>query len=432
MKKIIVLLLALIMVFSVVACDEKKPPVGSSTPNAGGDEQPKDVNIPIVEEGSSKITLVTPEIDGANWAEYARDELRWEFKDITGTTIRTGANTEGEYEILIGDTGREESKTVMESLEDDEFAIKTVGNKIVIAAKNGAFLLQAANYFIENCLTEDYAEVSDSDIVIKKSIDVKENGDAEDPYYILATSGEDMLEADIEVALTLKNDKYIDGVGGADDHYRRQGGCYNGKAYYQALITQDEKLCIIAKKDVKTGEVTYSEPRNLGHANDMTYNSKTNQILVGFGEKVALYDADTLEYQTVKSLSGVGTTGRMGYNETRNQYVFSSFKIYSGTLSNTNKTFPDTKASGHTSQGLAVDDHFIYSLLMKGVGNSKYKCYVAVYDWSGNLLTYMQVKIPNNDEPENISVVDGEIYIAACTPHPTATLYKVTFQAPNA
>jgi hypothetical protein len=80
-----------------------------------------------------------------------------------------------------------------------------------------------------------------------------------------------------------------------------------------------------------------------------------------------------------------------------------------------------------SSQGTACDDTFIYSLLIEGLGGSKYNAYIGVLDWYGNTLAFVNVELPDKIEPENISIVDGKIYIAACSTQPVATLYEISF-----
>ena len=79
-----------------------------------------------------------------------------------------------------------------------------------------------------------------------------------------------------------------------------------------------------------------------------------------------------------------------------------------------------------SAQGSACDDTFIYSLIFNSV-DGVYNCYFSVYDWYGNIIAVVTVDIPGDFEPENISVVDGTLYIAACSTQPIATLYRVDF-----
>ncbi len=57
---------------------------------------------------------------------------------------------EREKEILIGETNRKESIELMEGLGYNDFAIKKIGTKLVIAGGSGVATISAVEYFIEN------------------------------------------------------------------------------------------------------------------------------------------------------------------------------------------------------------------------------------------------------------------------------------------
>ncbi len=56
------------------------------------------------------------------------------------------------YEILVGDTGRAESSLILNEIEGDGFAIRVIGNKIVIVGSNDLQTSTAVQYFINNYL----------------------------------------------------------------------------------------------------------------------------------------------------------------------------------------------------------------------------------------------------------------------------------------
>ena len=223
-------------------------------------------------------------------------------------------------------------------------------------------------------------------------------------------------------AIKADNDKYDKGT---PQIYRTQGGCYTGKNYYQAIISKNEETAVILKKNVETGEIIYSEPRPMEHANDITYNPKTNQIIVtGSGEKLYIYDADTLEY--IKTVNLGYTISAISYNEHDDTYVTLSWEnnyYFDADFKyiKTNKMRKREK----TSQGMCSDENYIYNLYCESIGGGKYKTFVIIHDHNSNLINEVTVSITGNWEPENISIVDGELYIMACTPRPTATLFRV-------
>ena len=214
-----------------------------------------------------------------------------------------------------------------------------------------------------------------------------------------------------------------------------QGGCYNGKYYYQAFVNVMDNGGVVAKVDTVTGEVVaYSTARNIGHANDVTYNSKTNEVLVVYAGVIYVFDADTLEFEreftvNVPDVMHEGITA-MSYNAHNDTYVFynggqwlfyvvdGNFTklISSGEMEPPYKTMPNSGRCA--SQGICSDENYIYSLFYEDVdGNVKtldYKAYVQVRDYEFNLINTFEVTLDKAyHEAESISVVDGKFYVGA-------------------
>ena len=109
----------------------------------------------IIKNGIAIYSIVRGEDSNDNIAGYARDIYNAIF-DATGIAleIKTDYLKRGEvadstsYEILIGDTNRPESKEVKDSLKANEYAVKTVGNKIVIMGWYDATTVKAKDAFI--------------------------------------------------------------------------------------------------------------------------------------------------------------------------------------------------------------------------------------------------------------------------------------------
>ena len=390
------------------------------------DRVPKKVAIPLVANDVAKAKIVMAS-DADRYVWYARDRIQLSVNGITGISLLESGNAD--LEIHIGDTGSAESVALKATLGADEYALKMINNKIIIVASNPVFLYEAAKYFVDNYLKTPNARVGEKEItLLTDDINVKRAGNKASMNYLLTTGNKFTL--DTAAKYTLDNQKY--GATDADPRiYRRQGGCFTGEVYYQVLITENEKLAVVARKNVKTGELIYSEPRDMDHANDATYDPYNNRLIVGNTNTVWIYDGDTLEFIESKTLSH--TTSRVSYSAERHTYIMGSYYFYDDSFTYTNKyvksklstIYGDLKLS---SQGTACDDVFIYSLLIEATGVSgKYNAYLGVLDWYGNTLAFITVNIEQNFEPENVSVVDGKLYIAACSTQPVATIYEVKF-----
>lgn len=437
MKRIIAILLVLAMAFAVAACnDTGKDPAGSNKPsdNGGNNDKEEEVNIVFAENGKAKLYIVVPETltTGAN---QARTLIKQVIKEEIGVTLMSGTMSDCEYEIHLGNTG-DEAAAIIAELKEDEFAIKTVDKKIYIVAYNDLYLYDVAEYFLEYYLEDDkYFEMDEKSLVLKKAINDVDKTETDTLRYFLASGGD--LTASVEEVVKVKNDHYAGESGTVP--YRRQGGCFSGTAVYQSLITSkasNEKYGRIMKKDLKTGETTYSELRtDMGHMNAMTYNFKTDEVLVANGTSILIFDADTLVYKKTVKIS-TGASSGIAYDPIGNRFIAGYFTYYKGDLSAaTGKKFSHTEEIANkistdaynALQGTATDGYFVVSLLAKsGAGpNGGYNCHVAVYDMEGNYLGLIKVTVPNGAEPENVSIIDGVIYVGVATPQPNVTLYKV-------
>ena len=381
---------------------------------------------PLTENGETVTKIVLPADAGRNTL-YARDKIQLAAENLSGVKFAEEGNAD--FEILIGDTGRAESIALKATLGADEYAIKLIGNKIVIVASNEVFLYEAAKLFVDEYMRFPFMSIADGKIVLlTDTIDVRRAGNKASMNYLLTKGNKFTL--DTEAKYTLDNQKY--GATDADPRiHRRQGGCFTGEVYYQVLITQNEKLAVVARKNVKTGDLIYSEPRLMDHANDATYDPYNNRLIVGNTNTVWIYDGDTLEFIESKTLSH--TTSRVSYSAERHTYIMGSYYFYDDSFTYTNKYVKSTLKTIYgdlslSSQGTACDDVFIYSLLIEATGVSgKYNAYLGVLDWYGNTLAFITINIEQGFEPENVSVIDGKLYIAACSTQPVATLYEVKF-----
>ena len=380
--------------------------------------------IPLFSANESTSVIIPSE--ASRLVLYARDKIQLGVEALTQKTLPEGESSP--FEILIGDTGRAESIALKATLSNDEYAIKTVGKKIVIVASSDAFLYEAAKYFCDNYLKAPYLSIDGDEVILfAKDIDVRSVGDKTSIHYNVSLGTH--LNASGAATYTLNNQKY--GATDADPRiYRRQGGCFNGEIYYQALISKNEEIAVVARQNVITGELIYSEPRVMEHANDATYNPYNDRLYVGNGKTVWVYNGTTMEF--IESFTLAYSTARFSYSPERHKYVVASYRIYDESFNYTGTYIKSQLSTLYgdltlSSQGTACDDTFIYSLLIEGVGSSKYNAYIGVLDWYGNTLAFVNVELPDKIEPENISIVDGKIYIAACSTQPVATLYEISF-----
>jgi len=220
-----------------------------------------------------------------------------------------------------------------------------------------------------------------------------------------------------------------------------QGGCSDGTRYYYNismhydLPTQENNYSRIAKIDLTTGEVVkWSENLTLHHANDAAYNPHTNELLVcnnkPYHKRVTILNADTLEI--VRTVELPFPIYCIDYNEARNAYVVGLSGTWDFRLLDANlcpmddRIFHGTPLTArYTKQGVCTDDELIYFILWDGKHShaDDFQNEIAVYDWDGNFRGIIEFDV-GVKEPENLSIVNGEIIAVCGTCHPI--LYRIT------
>lgn len=381
----------------------------------------------IVKDGEGKFTVVRGEF--ATDANVAAAVSLYN-RIIDGTGVRPEIRTcfvfpnetdiDNVPEIIVGDTSRKETAALAEKIGDNRFAVKISGCKIVIAASNDMILPFAVDYFFDNCVTS----IGDGKMTVKN--DVEYYSDASVNYL------EKILRSGAELESTASR---IVSVGAPTSSIKTaQGGYFDGRYFYQIFIQKDtnsneaKNVDRIVKYDVQNKKIEKtSGDLDLNHANDIAYNPKTNRLLIVHNNpnrtKVTLVDPDTLEAVGVQTLPE--SIYCMDYNEKHDRYVIGlsggqdfrfldkDFKVASGVYKAT------TVTKGYVTQGMTCDDDFIYFVLYK-------ENVITVYDWSGKFVTLIKFDV-GSIEPENISVVNGEIYVV-CGQN-GATMYKITPKA---
>ncbi|MGM9683124.1 MAG: exo-alpha-sialidase [Eubacteriales bacterium] len=113
----------------------------------------------IVRDSSSEYSVVVPA--GDNNAYVAGETLVNKILALTGVTLTLKRDSfpESEKEILIGNTSRAESANASVGLSEGTFALKAVGQKIVIAASRSVELENAVEQFVEDYLSMGTAQL---------------------------------------------------------------------------------------------------------------------------------------------------------------------------------------------------------------------------------------------------------------------------------
>ncbi len=327
----------------------------------------------------------------------------------TGVTIpmTDDKTATGEHEILIGLTNRPESIALHKTLKERSFAVQTTENKLVIVGYDDHMTATAVQYCLEEFIIG--GEIAGQEI---------ETGLFTVPVNMAKTSPQYPKTPDntIRIGGTYTMSKATEFVSiEADGDFKvMQGGCTDGTYLYYCIenqrLPEGAHESYIYKVSLETGKVVAkSKGLQLDHSNDMTYNSKLNQLLVVHNAPnrrlVSRVDADTLE--KLETIDIGREIFSMAYNETRDQYVVGNsggqtFTILDHEFKRIREYIP-VPSTGYTTQGMTCDDRYIYFV-------QAWENVVVVYDWDGYQVCIIPVEF-SAMETENISLVGNDFYI---------------------
>lgn len=396
--------------------------------NVANPNKPSAKVITLLTKGVGFAKIVYPA--GNESAKVAAQNLSSQLARKTGYQLSVTADSakEATYEVLVGMTNRTASTTAENYMaqKDGAYAVQTTGEKVVLVGKNTTALNKAVAYVVSK------ANTVKGEATIAKNINYAWNSGNKYHKAILNTTKNSTKTA----RMYSINYSEANGV--------PQGGCSDGTYFYQMLITkqvsedENKNECKIVKVDLKSGDlIKISGVLPLNHANDVTYNSKLNCLVVCHNAP----NRDTLSYVDINTLTITKTFSIdyeiycIDYNAAKDQYVVGlsggqSFRILDSNFKAVGKVhMPTDETKDHVTQGVGSDDEFIYFALYRNQG----RCVIAVYDWEGNAVTtlYLDDVSDTNGvqgrEIETVSVVKGEIYLsAAATTWKSSEIYKVT------
>ena len=150
--------LVLVMMIPLVVSCKKGGNDEVTTPEETSDTTPVFEKVLLAENGNSEYKIIRSEyIDDSFYNKYV-DFLK-DIKDETGAYfrasddfLRADMDKSAPLEIVFGKANRVESKQVYDSISYDGYAIKHVGNKIVIAAYQPKKMILALKDFFKECI----------------------------------------------------------------------------------------------------------------------------------------------------------------------------------------------------------------------------------------------------------------------------------------
>ena len=337
------------------------------------------------------------------------EEITGKYLPVANDVGLSGeANPETEYEILVGDTNRKESIDAKAQLLPYTFAIRFVGSKIVIVGDNESLLCAGLQYFISNYLAAGKTEGAEGSLRLLNTEDYVSVSSVESFAQLVSSDTEHESEAKAVYTVPRPNGS-IKTV---------QGGCLVGKYFYQAFLQKDaasdeqNNIVRIVKYDTEQKKVAKeSADLALNHANDITYNSKLDTLVVVHNnpnrKQISFLDPETLEITDTKTIDY--KIYCIDYHAKTDTYVIGlsggqTFRLLDADFKPIGDVFQPTELTqGYTTQGCAIDDNYIYFVLYN-------KNVITVYNHQGEFVTLIKLDV-GAIEPENISVAGDKIYV---------------------
>ena len=171
MKKTLLLILCILTAsLLLVSCGEAKDTTADSTADTTADNTADETVISVIKDGKSDYTLV---YDNALDIYSSCQDLKAAIYNTYSVNLfpQKASETEiGEYEILVGQTNRDESSQLQSSIGEDEYAIRVIGKKIVINSLTERGIKEGIKEFMNTYVTssnENLSVPSDLNIVKK-------------------------------------------------------------------------------------------------------------------------------------------------------------------------------------------------------------------------------------------------------------------------
>lgn len=410
------LIFALIMTFSLISCNGEADETTVLDPVTDAPETTAEainLDLHVVKDGACEYVIVRPE-RSENYEIAALQEFRDLIKAKYGITMSLDTDgkrkpgTDPEYQILIGATDEPESADAIafiESLKREEasFVIEAHEKRLVIVATNGSMYGAALEYLEENFMKENGMTVPQG---------FRHEAAIETLRLPVFEPGNE-LNVDMKELYTIKTHKDSSG----NNCRIIQGACTDGEYLYTCLNdgASSGAVTTIVKTELTTGKVVARyENIMIDHANDLTYNQKTNEILACHNsprnQLISIFDAETMEYKRTVTIRH--SIYSIEYDEFEDCYWVGISGSYDFTRYDSElKKYGDHihgYSNGFTKQGMDADENYIYFVLYKT------NC-IAVYNKQGEYIR--QVDLPvTAGEPENISHVGDTFYIVYNNP----------------
>ncbi len=359
----------------------------------------------IFKDGSSRYKIVRSEKANnaiIGFAEKFSSKLSKAGDCTIGITLDyVDADT---YEILIGETNREESIKLYEDIKNlgrEGYIVRVDGNKLLVGGTNEYMIFCGLGYLLDQVSKDSNGK---SNLIFSNDFEyIPGNGISMPTPEEIITSGKEFAMYPIEKVMPLSQ---------VDAFTVLQGGGTDGKYAYYAFLNKATDTAVIVKIDIASREtVKISDPLNTGHTNDITYNPKLGKLVVNNSNdswfRVSFIDPETLT-ETGYHVNAVSSRG-ISYIEETDQYVLGGVFDFYITDSGFNLQSQFTCGNPqYTTQGLFCDGKYIYDARYNSDDKTNYVTVNSI-----DAKYWGTATIPGvTGELENIFRIGNEFYIA--------------------
>lgn len=238
------------------------------------------------------------------------------------------------------------------------------------------------------------------------------------------------------------------------ERYRSaQGFATDGTYFYLILKLDKDAGAVIVKTDLQGEEIACSQHLDLGHGNDMTYDSEHHRLVIVHGSssankengnhngrRLSFVDPDTLEllHTGADILPADFAAGAIAYLPSENKFylsrggnlknTFDCIRIsgdytVEGILDGERASKGIEKSATHSAQGMGTDGTYLYFPM-----SGKKDNIIVVYTPEGQYVTTFH--FPTTAESESLVFVDGKMYLyfnAEIDGEMGAAIVEVTF-----
>ena len=395
-------------------------PTAAPTETSEPETESQPTELVIDEESIGRILVAYHKEDApASDSVYkSADNFRKRIQVKTDMSVRvTRVRQTSESQsvtFLIGDTPYDETEQVRAALPANSYTVQIIGRKIVIIGSDDTLTVKALKEFCTRVLDNpERAQTGKLTILPEDSFTVT----LDQPYTMA-----DMLADGL--IITTDYTELLNSP--AQGQYRvAQGAACDGTFVYLALRNSDDTGAVITKHRLDDGSfVAKSGVLDLGHANDMTFNTEKNLIVVAHGQTegkiLTLVNPDTLEL--VEDVTIEKGSGAITYDPATNSYAISQGGKSLHMLDKDLKyvtSFDRTKPDGYTAQGMGSDDQYIFFPMSGSAQNI-----LDTYDWEGNPVCH--IILPTTHESESLFYVNGRHFVAFNVNG--STVYEIFFR----